>query len=104
MAGLPPFRAFQIANLTTLAGVAPALLLGLSAHAFLRVLGLRRWSAYAAVGVLAGLGFVLALSGSGGGGPMHDLPIALLLGGVPGFGAALAFWATLRPDRSRDRR
>jgi hypothetical protein len=52
-----------------------------------------------AVGVLAGSGFILIVSGSGGGGAMRNLPIALWLGGVPGFGAALAFWTTLRPDR-----
>ena len=94
---------------------APTFVLGTPIHESLSLFRIRRWITYALAGCVVGFlisAALLALASKFSyeyerqfGPEYHrnkfigSLPLALIFGGLPGSGAAIAFWATLRPDR-----
>ncbi len=91
-----------LATTMALFGTGPAWILGLPAHARPRALGWRRWPADALAGMPAGSAFVfLTFSRGREAAAGSQAATAIAFGALPGLGAALGFWAALRPDRGR---
>ena len=88
----------------------PIIGVSLFAHCTLAVLGLRRGFFYVLTGTLIGLAFGAMQENcerglrQGSECSRWEFPDLFFLAAMPGFGAALAFWAKLRPDRTRNRK